>query len=111
MEAVNAKEYRELVRASAAFGGLDDITIALPNWHVSERRSVQALRFSLSAQRGIVEAVERGLIKGDVWADQVIHLWEHLLVATGDIGDWQRRESESWSRIRKQRRKGAGQRG
>src|SRR5690606_18550435 len=103
--------YRELVRSSAAFGGLDDISVALPNWHVDDRRSVNALRFSLSAQRGIVEAVERGFIGGDVWADQVIHIWEHLLVATGDIGEWQRRESESWTRIRKQQRKGAGLRG
>lgn len=103
MEAVFNKERRELIRASAAFGGIEDVSLALPNWYQKTNRRAQPFDFSLSAQRGIVEAVERGFIVGDVWADQVLPMWENLLAATGDLDEWYRRESESLARIRSKR--------
>jgi len=109
MEAVFEKERRELVRASATLNGLDDIREALPRWTVDPntsrlRKPIEPFDFSISAQRGIVEAVERGLIKGKVWADQVLPAWEHLLAATGDLDEWRRREAESLRQRRANRR-------
>jgi len=106
MEAVYEKERRDLVRAIAVMHGLDDPADALPRWTLDhetteiKRKTVEPFDFSLSAQRGIVEAVERGLIKGDVWADQVLPAWENLLAATGDLAEWRAREIKSLSRRR-----------
>lgn len=105
MEAVYEKERRELVRAGAIMNGLEDPSLALPRWTVDPRIAklktpIEPFDFSLSAQRGIVEAVERGLIKGDVWADQVLPAWEHLLAASGDLGSWREREIANLSKRR-----------
>jgi len=103
MEAVNAREERELVRALAVMRDLKDYSLALPRWTVDPDearlyRKVEPFDFSLSAQRGIVEAVERGLIVGDVWTDQVLPAWENLLAATGDLEKWRAKELESLRR-------------
>ncbi len=109
MDAVTAKEYRELVRASAIMNGLEDTGDALPRWTIDPRVTklktrIEPYDFSLSAQRGIVEAVERGLIKGDVWAYQVLPAWEHLLAASGDLDAWREREAASLNTRRAKRR-------
>ncbi|HET7558354.1 MAG TPA: hypothetical protein VFK80_00215 [Limnochordia bacterium] len=49
---------------------------------------VEPLDFSISAQRGMVEAVERGLIRDAAWR-QIVPVWEHLLAASGDLDAWQ----------------------
>lgn len=106
MEAVNAREGRELVRATAAMAGLDDPADAFPRWHIGEGgEAAEPLDFSVSAQRGMVEAVERGLITGDVWRRSVHPVWTNLLAATGDIDAW--REAKR----RQRTAKGGGGRG
>lgn len=90
IEAANSDEGRQLVRAVAGFNGLDDPEDAFPAWYGDGRASskVEALDFSVSAQLGMVEAVERGLIAGDVWRRSVYPVWENLLAASGDLDAW-----------------------
>lgn len=109
MEAVYEKERREWIRSVSIMNGLDDPSEALPRWtvnpHVTRLKTpIEPFDFSLSAQRGIVEAVERGLVVGDVWADQVLPMWEHLLAATGDLQTWRQKEMESLTRGRASKR-------
>lgn len=94
IEAVNDREGRELVRAAAGVNGLDDPEDAFPRWHDDGSRAQAApLDFDIPAQRGIVIAVERGLIPPDVWRT-LAPGWERLLAATGDYDEWDRKRRE-----------------
>lgn len=100
MEAINEREERELIRSLAVMRDLKDPSEALPRWFVDPEMQkanakIEPFDFSISAQRGMVEAVERGLIPEHVWTDQLVSIWENLLAASGDIYEWRRKEMES----------------
>lgn len=110
IEAVEAKEAREYYRIVGAFNGIEEGMSITPVWTLDDADEstdvIEPLDAPFDVQRGIVEAVERGLIvdKHDgpaVWRLQLLGVWKNLLAATGDLGDWFSKKRERDSRAAK----------